>query len=120
MFLGQVTGLLAHPWPGSGRELQKVLANLAVTGRRYGPVVADSLPAAFRRRVGAERRSTFAGAREDMERTMVSDVLGRHASTARGAGEMGIRRQALSKLAASFPVDRLDHGCGRAAHRPTR
>ena len=51
-----VAALGAHPWPGNVRELQNVLANLTVTGPRYGPVGPDGLPAAFRRRVAAERR----------------------------------------------------------------
>ena len=40
-----VAALAAHPWPGNVRELQNVLANLTVTGPRYGPVGPDARPA---------------------------------------------------------------------------
>ena len=95
-----VTAVGAHPWPGNVRELQNVLANLTVTGPRYGAVGPDALPAAYRRGGAAERRPTLAEAREDLERTMVRDALGRHDSVARAAGELGITRQGLSKLMA--------------------
>ena len=51
-----VTALAAHPWPGNVRELQNVLANLTVTGPRYGPVGPDALPSAFRKTAASERR----------------------------------------------------------------
>ena len=85
-----VAALAAHPWLGNVRELQNVLANLTITGPRYGPVGLDALPSAFRRAVAAERRPTLAEAREDVERTMVRDALGRHGSVARAAGELGV------------------------------
>ena len=66
----------AHPWPGNDRELQNVLANLTVTGPRYGVVGPGALPAAFRRAVAVECRPTLADARENLERTMVRDALG--------------------------------------------
>ena len=96
-----VTALVAHPWPGNVRELQNILANLTVTGLRYGPVGPDALPTAFRNTVTAERRPTLAEARESLERTMVRDSVGRHhGSVARAAGELGVTRQGLSKLMA--------------------
>ena len=51
-----VTALAAHPWPGNVRELQNVLANLTVTGPRYGPVGPDALPSTFRKTAASERR----------------------------------------------------------------
>ena len=110
----------AHPWPGNVRELQNVLANLTVTGPRYGPVGPDALPTAFRKTVGAERRPTLAEARESLERTMVREALGRHDSVARAAGELGITRQGLSKLMARLQVDRFDLGRDRAGQSPSR
>ena len=103
-----VAALAAHPWPGNVRELQNVLANLTVTGPRYGPVGPGALPAAFRKSVPAERQPTLAEAREDLERAMVRDALGRHRSVARAAGELGVTRQGLSKLMARLQVDRFD------------
>ena len=110
----------AHPWPGNIRELQNVLANLTVTGPRYGPVGPDALPSAFRKTVTAERRPRLAEAREDLERTMVRDALGRHASVARAASELGVTRQGLSKLMARLHVDRLDPGRDRSTQAPSR
>ena len=103
-----MTALAAHSWPGNVRELQDVLVNLTVTGPRYGPVGLDALPSAFRRTVAAERRPTLAEAREDLERAMVRDALGRHGSIARAAGELGVTRQGLSKLMARLQIDRFN------------
>ena len=107
-----------HPWPGNVRELQNVLANLTVSGPRYGAVGPDALPPAFRRAVAAERRPTLAEAREDLERTMVRDALGRHGSVSGAAGELGVTRQGLSKLMARLRVDRFD--LGREPVAPSR
>ena len=108
-----VTALAAHPWPGNVRELQNVLANLTVTGPVDGAVGPDVLPAAIRREVPAERRPTLAQAREELERAMVTDALGRHSSISGAAGELGITRQGLSKLMVRLRVDRLDPTCDR-------
>ncbi len=115
-----VAALGAHPWPGNVRELQNVLANLTVTGPRYGPVGPDALPAAFRKTAAAERRPTLAEAREDLERVMVRDALGRHGSTARAAGDLGVTRQGLSKLMARLDIDRFDPSRSRTAEGPSR
>ena len=48
----------------------------------------------------------MAEARENLERTIVRDVLSRHASTARAAGELGVTRQGLSKLTARLDTVR--------------
>ena len=71
-----VAALAAHPWPGNVRELQNVLANLTVTGPRYGVVGPGVLPTAFRRAVVAERRPTLTDARENLERAMARGRLG--------------------------------------------
>ena len=113
-----VSALAAHPWPGNVRELQNVLANLTVTGPRYGPVRSDVLPAAFQKSVPAERQPTLAEAREDLERAMVRDALGRHRSVARAAGELGVTRQGLSKLMARLQIDRFDPSHDRSFEGP--
>ena len=115
-----VTALAAHPWPGNVRELQNVLANLTVTGPRYGPVSPDALPSAFRRTVAVDRRPTLAEAREDLERAMVRDALGRHGTVARAAGELGVTRQGLSKVMARLQIDRFNPGRDRSAEIPSR
>ena len=106
--------LAAHPWPGNVRELQNVLANLTVTGPRYGPVGPGALPAAFRKTVSTERQPTLAEARQDLERAMVRDALGRHPSVAPAAGELGVTRQGLSKPMARRQIDRFDPGRDRS------
>ena len=58
-----VAALAAHPWPGNVWELQNVLANLTVTGPRYGPVGPGALPAAFRTAAPAERQPPLSEAR---------------------------------------------------------
>ncbi len=115
-----VAALAAHPWPGNVRELQNVLANLTATGPRYGPVRPDALPAAFRKGVPAERQPPLAEAREDLERAMVRDALGRHRSVARAAGELGVTRQGLSKLMARLDIDRFNPGRDHSAQMPSR
>ncbi len=115
-----VAALAAHPWLGNVRELQNVLANLTITGPRYGPVGLDALPSALRRAVAAERRPTLAEAREDVERTMVRDALGRHGSVARAAGELGVTRQDLSKLMARLPIGRFNPSRAPSSHAHTR
>ena len=98
-----------------------MLANLTVTGPRYGPIGPGALPAAFRKAVPAERRPTLAEAREDLERTMVRDALGRHGrSVARAASELGVTRQGLSKLMARLDIDRFNPSRSRAAEGPSR
>ena len=87
-----VAALASHSWPGNVRELQNVLANLTVTGPRYGRIGSDALPSALGRTVAADRRPTLAEAREDLERAMVRDALGRQRSVARAAGELGVTR----------------------------
>ena len=102
------------------RGLQNVLASLTVTGPRYGPIGPDALPSAFRRTVAAERRPMLAEAREDLERAMVRDTLGRHGSVARAAGELGVTRQGLSKLMARLDIDCFNPSRDRSAQIPSR
>ncbi len=51
---------------------------------------------------------------------MVRNALGRHASVARAASELGITRQGLSKLMARLQVDRFDPGREPSAQTPSR
>ena len=90
-----------------------MLANLTVTGPVDGAVGPDVLPAAIRREVAAEHRPTLAQAREELERAMVTDALGRHSSISGAASELGVTRQGLSKLMVRLRVDRLDPTCDR-------
>ena len=87
-----------------------MLANLTVTGPRYGPVRPDALPAVFWKSVPAERQPTLAEARENLERAMVRDALRRHRRVVRAARELGVTRQGLSKLMARLDIDRFKSG----------
>ena len=115
-----VAALAMHPWPGNVRELQNVLAKLTVTGPRYGSVGPDALPGTFRKTAAAERRPRRAEARENLERTMARNALGRHHSVARAAGELGVTRQGLSNLMARLDIDRFDPSRSRAVEGPSR
>ena len=86
-----------------------------VTGPRYGRVGPGALPAA-----PAERQPTLAEVREDLERVMVRDALGRHRSVARAVGELGVTRQGLSKLMSRLQIDRFNPGRDRSAQMPSR
>ena len=90
--------LCGYTWPGNVRQLQNVLASLAVAVPRTGTVDSDLLPRSLRC-AATERRPTLAAARAAFDRTWVSDALGRaggrHSAAAR---EVGISRQGLSKL----------------------
>ena len=70
-----------------------MLANLTVTGSRYGLVGPGALPPAFRKAVPAEQQPTLAEAREDLEGAMVRDALGRHGSVGCAAGELDVTPQ---------------------------
>ena len=59
-------------------------------------------------------------ARDTRTYTMLRDALGRHASVARAASELGITRQGLSKLMARLQVDRFDPGREPSVQTPFR
>ena len=106
-------------WPGNVRELQNVLANLAVTGPRYGPVGPGALPAAFRTATAAEWQPRLAEAREHLERAMVRDALGRHGSVARAAGDLGVTRRGPLDSDSPAPDRPLQPGCDRPRRGPS-
>ena len=96
-----------------------MLANLTVTGPRYGP----SAPAPCWRPSGRPPRRAAADARagrEDLEREMVRDVLGCHRSVARAAGELGVTRHDLSKLMTRLQIDRFNPGRDHSAPASSR
>ena len=71
-------------------------------------------------RVVAATTRPLAEAREDLERTMVRDTLGRLDSVARAVGELAITRQGLSRLMARLQIDRFDPTHERGALTPCR
>ena len=114
-----VAALTAHPWPASVRELQNMLGqpHRHRTPRRPGRPRRPSGRLAV---APAERQPTLAEAREDLERVMVRDALGRHRSVARAVGELASTRQGLSKLMARLQIDRFNPGGDRSAQMPSR
>ena len=105
--------LAAHRWPGDVRELQDVLADITVTGPRYGAVGPGS-GGGVAETVGPERQPTLAGVRKDLERAMVRDILG-HRNVARTTGKMGVTQQGPAKLMTRLRIDRFSPGRDRSA-----
>lgn len=116
-----------YDWPGNIRELENVLAVLAVRAPRRGIVQLSSLPARLVRGIGSDTHcssselqqeegqgpTTLAGARRQFDASFISSVLRRHrACRTRAARELGVTRQGLAKL-----VQRLRLGSGEEADR---
>jgi DNA-binding NtrC family response regulator/tetratricopeptide (TPR) repeat protein len=100
-----VTALARYDWPGNIRELQNVIAALAVGAGPRGSVGAGSLPAAIAG-AAAHSTSTLEQARTVFEARYVRAALarsgGRRGETAR---ELGVTRQGLSKLLARLSIE---------------
>ena len=115
---GTVAALTRHAWPGNIRELQNVLASLAVRVPRRGSVPASALPTQF----GAPLVSgsfRLDSARRVFDRSFVRAALvrtGGHRSQA--AEELGVSRQGLAKLMARLDIE--DEGESGACERPAR
>jgi DNA-binding NtrC family response regulator len=114
-----VAALAGHTWPGNIRELQNVLAALAVRAPRRGRVGPSSLPLPF----GAGpacRPDTLDAARRAFERQFVRSTLARVGGhRGRAAAELGISRQGLAKLLARLQID-AEGGQNASAEAPPR
>ena len=99
-----ITALARYDWPGNIRELQNVLAALAVGAGKRGSVGAGNLPALIAG--GAARTAiTLEQARAVFEATYVRAALARNGNR-RGdaARELGLTRQGLAKLLARLSI----------------
>ncbi|HSK10995.1 MAG TPA: sigma 54-interacting transcriptional regulator, partial [Vicinamibacterales bacterium] len=93
-----VTALARYGWPGNIRELQNVIAALAVTAGKRGSVGPSCLPAVVAGGAG-DGASTLEQARALFEARYVRAALARTGGhRAQAARELGVTRQGLAKL----------------------
>jgi transcriptional regulator with AAA-type ATPase domain/tetratricopeptide (TPR) repeat protein len=93
-----VAALSRYDWPGNIRELQNVVASLAVHAPRRGRVAANVLPAHIAN-TGVSHATTFDIARYDFERRFIRAALAQAGGQrARAARAMGLSRQGLAKM----------------------
>ena len=111
---GVIAALARYHWPGNIRELQNVIAALAVAAPPRGPVGASLLPAAITGATSVSSRR-LAAAREQFERRCIEVALAQSGGNrARAAVELGLSRQGLHKTMARLG---LDGGVGVAPRR---
>jgi DNA-binding NtrC family response regulator/tetratricopeptide (TPR) repeat protein len=100
-----VTALTRYEWPGNIRQLQNVLASLAVHAPRRGRVPASLLPAQIARTAKAGPQ-TFDDARAEFERRFIAAELARAGGQrARAARALGVTRQGLAKMMKRLKLD---------------
>ncbi len=100
-----LAALARYDWPGNIRELQNVLAALAVRSPRRGVVMPTALPPHVGDTV-AEAPLALEEARRAFDRRFVRDALSRAGGhRARAAEELGVTRQGLTKLMARLRID---------------
>ena len=100
-----VTALTRYEWPGNVRQLQNVLASLAVHAPRRGRVPASLLPAQIARTARAGPQ-TFDAARAEFERRFIAAELARAGGQrARAARALGVTRQGLAKMMKRLKLD---------------
>jgi transcriptional regulator with AAA-type ATPase domain/tetratricopeptide (TPR) repeat protein len=93
-----VAALTRYDWPGNIRELQNVVASLAVHAPRRGRVAANVLPAHIAS-TAAAHATTFDAARYDFERRFIRAALAQAGGQrGRAARAMGVSRQGLAKM----------------------
>ena len=100
-----LVALTRYDWPGNVRQLQNVIASLAVHAPRRGRVLPSLLPAQIVRST-APTAATFDAAREEFERRFVMAALAQ-AGGQRGkaARALGITRQGLAKMLRRLRID---------------
>jgi DNA-binding NtrC family response regulator len=100
-----VTALTRYEWPGNVRQLQNVLASLAVHAPRRGRVPASLLPAQIAR-TARSGPQTFDAARAEFERRFIVAELARAGGQrARAARALGVTRQGLAKMMKRLKLD---------------
>jgi DNA-binding NtrC family response regulator len=102
---GVLAELMRYPWPGNARELQNVVAALAVAAPPKGRVSPSLLPAAI---TGATRvlSPQLAEARAQFERRCVEVALARASGNrTQAAAQLGLTRQGLLKTMTRLGLD---------------
>jgi len=107
--LGALTlaALARYQWPGNIRELQNVLAALAVRSPKRGVVLPIALPSVFHPQEAADTgASPLDRARRQFEQRFVRAALVR-AGGRRGqaAADLGVTRQGLTKLMTRLGIE---------------
>ncbi len=100
-----ITALARYDWPGNIRELQNVIAALAVSAGQRGSVGPASLPAVV---AGAAARTatTLEQARMVFEARYVRAALARSGGRrGEAARELGVTRQGLAKLLVRLSIE---------------
>jgi transcriptional regulator with GAF, ATPase, and Fis domain len=103
--LETLAALARYDWPGNIRELQNVIASLAVHAPRRGRILPATLPAHIARSSPGSA-TTFEAARHDFERRFVRAALaqaGGHRT--RAARALGVSRQGLAKMMARLGIE---------------
>jgi DNA-binding NtrC family response regulator/tetratricopeptide (TPR) repeat protein len=96
-----LAALARYDWPGNIRELQNVIASVAVYAPRRGRVLPSMLPGhiASAAAVSAAHGQTFEAAREEFERRYVRAALAvAGGQRSRAARALGVSRQGLAKM----------------------
>jgi len=100
-----LSALAHYSWPGNIRELQNVLASLAVRCPKRGIVPPSTLPPQFGER-DLSQSFKLESARRTFERSFVRAALVRAGGhRTRAAQELGVSRQGLAKLLARLEID---------------
>jgi DNA-binding NtrC family response regulator/tetratricopeptide (TPR) repeat protein len=100
-----VVALTRFDWPGNVRQLQNVMASLAVHAPRRGRVMPSLLPAQIVRST-APTAATFDAAREEFERRFVLAALAQcGGQRGKAARALGITRQGLAKMLRRLRID---------------
>ena len=90
--------LARYDWPGNIRELQNVVASLAVHAPRRGRITPSMLPVHIANTAGSAA-TTFEEARDEFERRFVRAALAQAGGRrARAAHTLGVSRQGLAKM----------------------
>ncbi len=106
--------LARYDWPGNIRELQNVIASLAVHAPRRGRIAATMLPVHIAN-TAASNASTFEAARDEFERRFVRAALAQAGGRrGRAAQTLGVSRQGLAKMMRRLRID------DRVECRPSR
>ena len=100
-----VAALERYDWPGNIRELQNVLASLAVRCPKRGAIGPEALPAHLTE-AAPTGELQLEPARRAFERMFVRDALARAGGRrTRAADQLGVSRQGLAKLVSRLGLD---------------